>query len=133
MKINSHEVIYIPSFLKLRLYKSRIIKDNRFAGPKMKRLWWCCYNSFIAWTKKPPPFYNCRQLSTTRHVWRNILFLQFQRLSMIFIRRDLFFLNYNYMEVWIKDVWKNSKYDSDNKRHLNKKEPHTPGQWTRTR
>lgn len=36
MKINSHEVIYIPSFLKLRLYKSRIIKDNRFAGPKMK-------------------------------------------------------------------------------------------------
>lgn len=44
-----------------------------------------------------------------------------------------FFLNYNYMEVWIKDVWKNSKCDSDNKRHLKKKEPHTPGQWTRTR
>lgn len=32
-----------------------------------------------------------------------------------------FFLNYNYMEVWIKDVWKNSKCDSDNKRHLKKK------------
>lgn len=37
------------------------------------------------------------------------------------------------MEVWIKDVWKNSKCDSDNKRHLKKKEPHTPGQWTCTR
>lgn len=36
-----------------------------------------------------------------------------------------FFLNYNYMEVWIKDVWKNSKCDSDNKRHLKKRTSHT--------
>lgn len=26
------------------------------------------------------------------------------------------------MEVWIKDVWKNSKCDLDNKRYLKKKE-----------
>lgn len=36
MKINLYEVIYILSFLKLRLYKSCIIKDNRFVGLKMK-------------------------------------------------------------------------------------------------
>lgn len=52
MKINLYEVIYILSFLKLRLYKSCIIKDNRFVGLKMKSLWCGCNNFFIVWMKK---------------------------------------------------------------------------------
>lgn len=116
MKINSHEVIYIPSFLKLRLYKSRIIKDNRFAGPKILLL----HGRKSHHLSKTVDNCLLRDLCDVIFYFYN--FKDFQWFS---FEEICFFLNYNYMELWIKDVWKNSKCDSDNKRHLKKRKNRT--------